>query len=132
VRISLNSPLLQQKGRASGPARRISPSTRHSPIDVARFGLKVPFSRVRRPLYASAARLSEPSDRRLAVRRGLPVRLAAGKTHLASRSIPTSTARRVRSSSQSMRSSAKAPTRPPPQGRGRWVEDIARRPKEKT
>jgi len=73
VRISLNSPLLQQKGRASGPARRSSPSTRHSPIDVARFGLKVPFSRVRRPLYASAARLSEPSDRRLAVRRGLSV-----------------------------------------------------------
>jgi hypothetical protein len=65
VRISLDSPLLQQKGRASGPARRISPSTRHSPIDVARFGLKVPLSLVRRPLYSSAVRLSEPSVCRL-------------------------------------------------------------------
>ena len=74
MRISLNSPLLQQKGRAGGPARRNSPSTRHSPIDVARFGLKVPLSRVRRTLCVSVARLSEPSDPRLAVRRGLRVR----------------------------------------------------------
>ena len=43
----------------------------------------------------------------LAMRRGLQVRPVTEKTQLASRSIPTSTARSARSSSQSISSSAK-------------------------
>lgn len=66
--------------------------------------------------YHSEPRLqtsADPSaiDRGLAVRRGRRVRPVAAKAQLASRNIPTSTTLRVRSSSQSIGSSANSPIR---------------------